>query len=534
MAVPARCGKRVAKGRLIPCRTPSTAYRIKPKLIQSSYIPMSQVIQQTLGPQHLLLTVTINRSEFEPTLNKRLKEYGANIKVNGFRPGHVPMGIVRGRVGNAILAEEINERVDKAMNEFIEGNNQRIIGRPLQVMDNPPAPNINALEDYHFQFEVAFFPEIEVQGIDNSEVIDHHVLPVGDEELNEKWEAIRKEAATLEDTDDQVEADDLFSVSLQEIENGTPKPGGYSRDAVMLAYKDLREYYQAAFVGKKPGESVEIEDILSLDTVSNEANVRKYILDLPKETPLPGALRATITGVRRPVPAVVNEAFLSRYFPPNVTNEEEARELLRKGISQSKNQVANALLHDRLVLHLMQHNPLDLPMDFMRKLIRENNENRLSEEALEANLGYLMNTVHWSNIKRTLGEQFQVNVATQDIDSYIWSYMQAQFGFVNQQFFDQFAQRFYDDEKFIQDAAEEIFESKVLSYVSGMVTRNTMETTEEAILEMRRAVRKEVGSYFAPPSTETDLLDDPEREPSLLEPADNLAGLLEANEETGA
>jgi trigger factor len=458
---------------------------------------MPQVIQQNIGPQHLMLTITVEKSDYEARLNKRLKEYAAHAQFKGFRPGHVPMSMVKGRVGNAMLAEEINQTVDKSLNDFFQEGKIQIIGNPIPQTEEAPVLNINAPADYTFVFEVGLYPEIEVQGLDASNILEHHVLPVTDADVDEQWESMRKGASSLEDVDDHVQAEDVFSVSLQEIENGEPKADGYSRDAVLLRQQDLSDYYQGAFLGKTLGESVDIEDVLSLEKSADEKIVRRYILDLPAEAPLPGALRATVRGVRRPVPAVVNEAFFQRFFPEHVTTEEQARQFLREAIFSQKNQLSTALLNDRIVLHLLRLNQPELPMAFLEKLILRNTETELEAEQLEKQLQNFAATLRWATIKRTLGTAAQVNVSNQDLDRFIWSYMQENFGFVNQQFFDQFAQRFYDDEKFVQDAAERIFEQKVLQYAAGLVGKQTIESTPEALAEMREELRRETRAIFA-------------------------------------
>jgi hypothetical protein len=220
------------------------------------------------------------------------------------------------------------------------------------------------------------------------------------------------------------------------------------------------------------------------------------MLSLTDDEPLPGPLRASVRGIRRPVPAEPNEAFFQRFFPAQVTDEASAREFLRGGIFLDKNRAANALLHDRIVLHLLSSNEMELPVAYMEKLVRHNDERDWTEEEMAKQLQSLAATIRWTSIKRKLGTAAQVNVTNQDLESFIWNYMKQTFGFVNQSFFDQFAQRFYDDEKFVDDAAERIYEQKVLQYAATLVGKREYESTPEEIESQREEVRRETRAIF--------------------------------------
>ncbi len=457
---------------------------------------MPQVTQQNLGPLHLQLTITVCKADYEKKLNKRLKDYASRAQFNGFRPGHVPMNLVKNRVGNAMLAEEINEAVDTAINDYYRDEKLRPIGNPIPAAENAPKLNVHALADYEFSFEIGLYPEFEVQGLDESQVLDYPTVAVTEEEVNGQWEAVRKQNSTLVDTDDLVQDGDVLSVSLQELENSEPKTDGFSRDAVLLSLRNLSEHYQGEFLGKALGESVDIEDVSLLEDGSSLQILRRHMLSLTDDEPLPGPLRATVRGIRRPVPAEPNEAFFQRFFPAHVTDEASAREFLRGGIFLDKNRAANALLHDRIVLHLLSSNEMELPVAYMEKLVRHNDERDWTEEEMAKQLQSLAATIRWTSIKRKLGTAAQVNVTNQDLESFIWNYMKQTFGFVNQSFFDQFAQRFYDDEKFVDDAAERIYEQKVLQYAATLVGKREYESTPEEIESQREEVRRETRAIF--------------------------------------
>ena len=80
-----------------------------------------------------LLTVNLTEADYAPTVDKQIKEYTKRAQVKGFRPGMVPVGMVRKMYGKGILAEEINKMLGKSVDSYIKDNNIKLLGEPLPV-----------------------------------------------------------------------------------------------------------------------------------------------------------------------------------------------------------------------------------------------------------------------------------------------------------------------------------------------------------------------------------------------------------------
>ena len=105
-----------------------------------------------------LLTVHLTEADYAPTVDKQIKEYSKRAQVKGFRPGMVPVGMVRKMYGKGILAEEINKMLGKAVDAYIKDNNINLLGEPLPV---PSDVDFDTAKDFDFSFELGLLPDFD-------------------------------------------------------------------------------------------------------------------------------------------------------------------------------------------------------------------------------------------------------------------------------------------------------------------------------------------------------------------------------------
>ena len=75
-----------------------------------------------------LLTLTIEEADYKADVEKKLKEYRRRANMPGFRPGQVPMGLIRRQVGNSVKVDAINEVLGKEMQKYISDNKLAVLG----------------------------------------------------------------------------------------------------------------------------------------------------------------------------------------------------------------------------------------------------------------------------------------------------------------------------------------------------------------------------------------------------------------------
>ena len=89
------------------------------------------IVRKDLDQNSAIITLRIEKVDYAEKVEKMLRDYRKKANIPGFRPGMVPVGLVKKMYGRAILAEEINKLVSDGLYNYIRENNVNILGEPL-------------------------------------------------------------------------------------------------------------------------------------------------------------------------------------------------------------------------------------------------------------------------------------------------------------------------------------------------------------------------------------------------------------------
>lgn len=238
---------------------------------------------ETLSPTRVKLAVEVPFEELKSSLDEAYKAIAAQVRVPGFRPGKVPARIIDQRVGRAaVLEEAINKALPKAYTEAVKETGVKALGQPeIEVTE---------LEDNNhiaFTAEVDVRPEITVPAYDGLAVtVDDAV--VGDDEVDEQFEALRARFGTLKGVERPVQNGDFVSVDLVATVDGEEVEGGSAQG---LSYEvgsgNLIEGLDDAIVGKNAGDKAEFTSTLSYGEHAGSEAAITVTVNSVKERELP-------------------------------------------------------------------------------------------------------------------------------------------------------------------------------------------------------------------------------------------------------
>jgi trigger factor len=225
---------------------------------------------ETLSPTRVKLTVEAGFDELKPELDKAYKTIGAQVKVQGFRPGKVPPRILDQRVGRGVVLEEaVNEAIPRLYGEAVESTKVNPLTRPeievTELSDN---------EKLAFTAEVDVRPDFDLPAFDSLAVTVDDVV-VTDEEIAEQLEGLRERFASLSPVERAAAAGDFVTLDLAATVDGEEVPGGTAQglsyeigsgsllegidDAVLGASAgDARTFQTALVAGELEGKTADV------------------------------------------------------------------------------------------------------------------------------------------------------------------------------------------------------------------------------------------------------------------------------------
>lgn len=465
---------------------------------------MSKVVREDTGELTATITVVLEPTDYEPKFKAELKKYREQAHMKGFRKGKTPMSVIKKMYGKGVLAEVINDLLQKELNDYINKEKLNLLGQPLPSnQQNEVSFDLQSPTDYAFAFDVGMAPDFEVLGIGTDNSFEKYTVLVPDETVDEELASARKRLGENISSEGPFQEGDLLKLHAVEWDNG-PKEHGIEHEFSLLI-DSLQPGKKEDFLGKKAGDQLQV-NIFDLEKDSSPAYVRKYFLGLDEEDDreVNETFELTIMeGVRIQEPEL-NDDFFKGYFGDDteITTVEEAREKIRQNIAGYYNKQAEALLFRDIQDDLMEKNKPSLPDDFLKRLILASNENA-TEADIDKEFDSFTENLRWTLVRNRLVRKFELKVAQQELEEgfkdRVRGYMGQNPGLLDDSFLDQMAMRLMADEKQVEQLYEEILADKLYEALVEEVTIIDKPIHMDAFLEIIKEVQAQQAS-----ATETE------------------------------
>ena len=185
---------------------------------------MSTVTRENIGLLNDKIIVKIEKSDYLPSFEKSLKEYGKKANIPGFRKGMVPTSLIKKMYGNSVFTDEVLKTVEKKLTDYMSTEQLEIFAQPLPLPENDASKiNIGQPQDYSFAFEVGLKPAFSLPELSSLTPTRYQII-ISDEMLNEEIERLRQKNGTMTDPESVAGDDYVLNVSFQETDaSGNPE-----------------------------------------------------------------------------------------------------------------------------------------------------------------------------------------------------------------------------------------------------------------------------------------------------------------------
>ena len=210
------------------------------------------VTVETLEKLERKITLTLPTSVIQNEVNTRLKRLARQVKVDGFRPGKVPMNIVAQRYGYSVHYEVMNDKVGEAFSVAANEAKLRVAGQP-RISEKEQTSDTEMAFDAIFEV----YPEVVIKDLSQVDVetLQAHVT---DEAIDKTVEILRKQKRTFAQRamDAAAATDDRVTVDFIGKIDGEPFDGGRAEDfQFVVGEGQMLKEFEEAVVGMKVGES---------------------------------------------------------------------------------------------------------------------------------------------------------------------------------------------------------------------------------------------------------------------------------------
>ena len=440
------------------------------------------ITKETIDDLNAVLKVKIEKTDYEDKVETVLKDYRKKATIKGFRPGMVPIGLVKKMYGRAVQIDEINKIVTENIQKYLADEKLEILGDPLPKTDEQDKIDFETQQDFTFSFELGLTPPIELRLSKKNKVNQYEII------IDEKMKSDYLDNYTRRYGDlrkaDQTEEKDVIKGKIEAIDNnGNVLPEGPSVEETSLAIDIIKDKkIKKQFIGKIQNDSIDFD---LKKAFPNDTEIAGILHKKKEEiTNLEGNYRFTINEISRFHPAELGKELFDRIFGEGVVNsEEEFMKKIEDEIAINLKRESDFKLMTDIKNLAMEKTDLQLPEEFLKKWLLKVNENTTKEQ-IDKEFDNFRKDLKWQLIRNKVARDNEVKISEEELQKEAEDITRNQFRqyglfYATNEQITNYAKETLKRDDDAKRIADKILDEKVILLIKELVNLETRSVTVE-------------------------------------------------------
>jgi trigger factor len=382
------------------------------------------ILKEDTGTLTATLKVKLSPDDYAPGVEKALKEQRKQAVLPGFRPGQVPMSLIKKRVGKALLVNEVERLIDENLRNYIQSNGLRVLGQPLPTSNNIADNDWDNPADFEFAYEMGMAPSFDVE-LDRVKV-EMPVVDVDGELVQREVDDMKRRFGKLESAEVSGEKDMLLGDMIELNAEGSIKEGGIMhRATISLEFLDDAAT-KAALTGKAVGDEVVVDP----HKVSRDHDdlARMLGVDHDRVHQLGGDFRFRVVEIKHLVPAELNQELFDRLYGEGAVAEEAGfRAKVKEGMEGMFRRDSERIYKRLVMKALHEQARIELPDGFLKRWIKETSEQPTTLEKVEEGYAGYAEGLKRKLVEDRVIEKYGLEAKGEEMDAFARRYIADQF-----------------------------------------------------------------------------------------------------------
>lgn len=350
--------------------------------------------------------LVLEKKDYINQYESKLKELKKRANLKGFRPGMVPIQLLKKMYGKGVLFEELNKIVSNKINSYIKDEKIKIIGEPIPQGNKLEDTNIDNIENFDFDFKIGHLSNFKTESFTKKSKYTLHKIKVEKKIVDETIKNLQTQYANIE--------------NLKKVTNKSSVYGEISYDnktkKTLLEIEELDNKETNKIIGKS------INDIISIDllklTKSNNEKISQILGEKMETKNSPNKVSIKIENIIERSPAMINSELFDKLFGiGKIKTIKEFNNEIKKSLAANYLRESELLLNREIENNLVSKYNIEVPTNYVKDWITKNNDEKTSKKLLTQQFEQYCNQIKWSYIVDDIVDKNSIKIENEEIIS---------------------------------------------------------------------------------------------------------------------
>ena len=431
------------------------------------------ISQEKIDNLNTVVKININPEDYQPKVEKAMKDHAKKAKMPGFRPGMVPVAHIKKMYGKSILVDEINNMLSDTLNKYLEEQQLEVLGQPLPKADDTKEYNWDFADNFEFNYEVGLAPQFDID-FSSKDTLTQYVVKVDDETLASRIKNIRRSYGKMTNPDVSADGDVLYAELTQLSPDGSVFEGGITNTNSVRLDQVQDEEIKKSLIGLKKGDEL-VFDINK--AFNNDAAKIAGLLKIEESeaADLKSNFKLTVKNVNRLEEGDLNQEFFDKLFGEGVVTDEAGfKAKITEELEMMMTQDAERKLQDDIYNYSIDKVQFELPDAFLKRWLKATND-KLTDEELEGGYADFAKNLKWTLIENKLMKENNIDIKYEEVFEFAKGSLDQQFRMYSQQALSeeqlgQYTVQYLQNKENANKIFEQVKALKVFDYIKSVVT----------------------------------------------------------------
>ena len=440
------------------------------------------ITQENTDKLNAILKLKVEQDDYEERVNNVLKDYRKQARVDGFRPGMVPMGLIKKMYYTPVLVDEVNKMVSESIFNYLKDENVRILGEPLPHKDQDQTVDFEKDTEFEFLFDLGLAPELNLE-ISAKDKVPLYKIKVDKKQLDEYKEQLLQRYGEFKAVDKATDKELIKGTLIKVDREGNEVENGIRVENVSMSLEMMKDDDQKIlFSGVSAGDEVVFDVKKAFPNDTELASLLR--IEKTEVAMLEGTFKCQIDEVNLFEKAEPGQEFYDKvYGEGEVKTEEEFTQRVQEEISLSHERESEYRFMVDAREALIKKAKMDLPVDFLKRWMVETNE-QLTEEQVNEDFAKYEDDFRWQLIKEYLLKQQDIKVSEAEAleaakGMALNQYMQYGITNVPDDYLENYAREMMSKPEEARKFYEQKGEEKLIEYIKSTVKLDEKEVSSE-------------------------------------------------------